>query len=213
MVIKVGIDAGHGGRVNGATRPLFPWTEAIYNMALARQLQTKLRMSAELGGIPFEPILLRIKDDSTMSLAERGEISKAHGCNIVVHLHVNAHPSPDLRGGLVFCWPDNRLGIAIGDAIARALPAPLFRRRAHAIEATDLPMPDDDWLERPRDVMAPHDCTSVLVEVGYMSNDHDREALCLTSVKTGLVVAIESGLCEAWRRLELTNTREPPGNG
>ena len=195
--IPLGIDAGHGGTSTGATRPQFPKTEADYNIDLGHQLERAIKAS----GLPFDPIMIRTGSE-TVSLHERGVMSRSLECKLVLHLHVNASPHTHLHGGLVFHWPGNKLGEAVGNAIARALPSPLFRQYSQSIAATDLPIQDDDWLERPRAVQRYHDMTTVLLEVGYMSHAVDRVELCREPVKAGLIVAIEAGLCEAWRRMD-----------
>jgi len=192
-MIKLGIDAGHGGTDLGATRIDFPVTEADYNISIARNL-----LSAVVG-LPFEPHMIRQRNDETLSLRDRGERSIALELDLVLHIHVNAHHDPGIHGGLLFHWPDNRRGSSMGDAIARALPKALYRRSPWSIPATDYPTPNDNWLQRPRAVMQHHKCTTVLIELGYMSNSGDAVALQSEAIQHGLVIAMLAGLADYWR--------------
>lgn len=195
MKTVIGIDAGHGGSVKGATRPWFDLTEADYNVALSRELRRAIVESR----LPFEPHLLRVQSDQTMTLRERGDRSKELGCKLVVHLHVNAAKDSDLHGGQLFCWPGNNRTYSMGCVIARSLPGRLYKRYWSCFEATDLPGMDDDWLERPRDVMRYHPMDTLLLEVGFMSNPADAIVLQHDPIKAGLVIAVLNGLADYWR--------------
>jgi N-acetylmuramoyl-L-alanine amidase len=192
----IGIDPGHGGGDKGATRQSVGWTEADYNMALARDLVSVLRQT----GWGYDPVLLRM-DEESVSLHERGVKSQFHRCEMVIHIHVNAHYNAELKGGLLFHWPSNAIGACVGDVIARCLPEPLYRRSPRSIPATDHPIPEDDWLQRPRTVMEPHRCTSVLLECGFMSNPDDVAAMEKPEVRDGLVAAVLCGLAEFRRQV------------
>jgi len=193
-MIKVGLDPGHGGSLTGATRPWFQLSEADYNLSFSRQLKIAIANS----GLPFEPHLLRNANNS-MSLRERARQSIEFDCDLVIHIHVNAANNPEFHGGMVFNWPMNQRTGSMGDVIARSIPAPLFRRGWSCLEATDLPTADDDWLERPRDVMRYHPMNTVLLELGYMSNKSDAVYLMEDPIKAGWVQAVLAGLADYWR--------------
>jgi len=194
-IVNVGLDAGHGGKHPGATRPWFPQTEAEYNLALCREILSAIRLS----GWPINPVLIRTRDDETMGLWERGEKSLHCGCDFVLSVHVNACSDPTASGGLLFHWPDNPIGESVGNVMARSIPQTLYRSRRASIPATDDPTPDDDWLERPRAVMEVHRATTVLLETAFMSNRVDAEEIQKDEIKRGLVACVMVGLAELLR--------------
>lgn len=189
------LDPGHGGPRDRGTR-CDALVEADYNLRFSRYLAARLWHS----GAPARIRHTRTRDVA-ISLGGRGRLSADANAQLVLSIHVNAGP-PGLRGGLVFHWPGDSVGLAAGSAIARALPAPLFRARACSIPATDNPYASDDWLQRPRAVLRPHasrGITPVLVELGYRTHPDDLAALLDPDVQWGLAVACEAGVAEARR--------------
>lgn len=194
MAIRAALDPGHGGHELGAVYNGI--TEKTWALDFCRYLAARVKHGAE----PFEVTLLR-NFDTAMSLKDRGITSKALGADIVLSVHVNAHKKDYMHGAMCFYWPGNSVGRVVADTIARSVPNPLYRGMGRVWEATDDPTPDDDWLQRPRDVLQPHAATAVLLEVGYCSNPADSVALLDPAVQHGLAVACEAGLAEARRLL------------
>jgi N-acetylmuramoyl-L-alanine amidase len=190
MTVLVGIDPGHGGDKHGACHGGI--VEKDYNLNLSRGLKNHMLRVFGEGG-EFRPVLLRNRDVN-MGLRERGEWSREMGCALVVSIHVNAYHNAFMRTALGFHWPDDILGKEVCEAILRAWPRDLMGR-ARSWEATDNPTPDDDWLERPRDVLEPHQGrTAILIEVGYCSNSQDAQALYNPWVRDGMLPAFMCGL-------------------
>lgn len=193
-----GQDPGHGGpRSRGACHNDI--VEADWNLCMARQMSTHLIRS----GSPWEPRLLR-SSDVDVSFPERAQIASQERCDVVLHWHVNANTDPTVHGLTTYHWPGNPVGKAIGDVICRAAPAPLYRKGQRSIAATDEPGTHDDWKQKPRSVMEYIHCTSILVEVGFCSNEIDAEALQDQKVQLGIVHAAEVGLVVGWQMLEVT---------
>jgi len=186
--IDVVLDPGHGGNDPGACVPGL--TEAEYNLCFANWLRLRIEHTAE----PFRVHMLRRRMDDNPSLAERGRMSAELNADLVLSIHVNAHHEPHAHGGLCFHWPGNSVGGSVGDAISRAFPIPLLRRIAVGLPATDNPGPEDDWLQRPRNVIGPHKATAVLVELGFMTHAGDLAALNDEATKAGMIVACLAGL-------------------
>lgn len=89
-VQKIVIDPGHGGKDPGAMA--FGMKEKDIVLAVAKKLATILR--AETG---TEVILTR-EEDVFIPLEERTAIANANDADLFISLHLNAHPSPKVRG-------------------------------------------------------------------------------------------------------------------
>jgi N-acetylmuramoyl-L-alanine amidase len=89
-VKKIVIDPGHGGKDPGAMA--FGMKEKDIVLRLAKKLAPLL--SRELG---CEVILTR-DSDTYISLEERTAIANTENADLFVSLHINAHPSPEVRG-------------------------------------------------------------------------------------------------------------------
>jgi N-acetylmuramoyl-L-alanine amidase len=185
-MLTIAIDPGHGGESKGAVVPEL--VEADYVINFARFLALRLKHSAE----PFEVHLLRERNDETVSLAERGRRSKEIGADLVVSIHVNAGPDQRQGGAMAFYWPGNEHGWEVCDAWLRAMPPPLYTARRSF--AADPSLPGDEWLSRARNVLEPHECTSVLWELGYCTNKKDLDALLDPATQSAMVSACLVGL-------------------
>ena len=163
---RVGLDPGHGGADPGAKGNGI--VEADWNMAFCRRLKYTLDDLVD-------PVLLRDRHDEDVSLMERG--SRSLGCDLTYCVHVNAAWNPKWHGFLVFHWPTNALMRKLGNLLMRSAPPPLYKPGWNSIAATSEPTSDDDWLQRPRNVLGVHDGDSILLEVGYCSNEDDALAL------------------------------------
>lgn len=175
----IGLDPGHGGRSKGAEHNGI--TEADWNMAFCRMIHR------EIGG---ESVLLRTRDDEDVGLLERGRRSYDAGCDLVICVHVNASKNASWHGLLAFYLPDDPVARELSNTMMRSAPKPLYKPGWQAIPATDEPGPQDDWLERPRNVMSVHSCPAPLLEVGYCSHLPDAVALDDDDVHDGLVAMV-----------------------
>ena len=186
------LDSGHGGEDRGATAGgLFD--EASYNLAMSLELGRKLRNSGY-------QVQFSRTDDVDMSLAERAVKAKALGAKLVISSHVNAHPSPTLRGLLVFVRRGDWIAYEVAQAIMRAAP-PEMRIDGQAIWMThdDLTL-KKKWLQPPHNVLSPYDMPAALVEWTYCTNPGDREALLHAPTRDSLILSGECGVAR-WRQL------------
>jgi N-acetylmuramoyl-L-alanine amidase len=164
--------------------------EADYVYAFASYMLG--RFSAWGDGV--SAFLLRDRDEDP-PFKERGR--RSAGADLVVSLHVNSNESPEPRGLDMFYWPGNMVGESISWAVLKAAPVPFHVRGRKPRAATDLPTPDDDWLQAPRSVLGRHKATAVLVELGFSSNPLDRRALLDPVTRHGLALAVEAGIVRA----------------
>ncbi len=89
-VKKIVIDAGHGGKDPGAMA--YGLKEKDIVLKIAKNLATVL--ADETGA---ETVLTR-DSDKFIPLEERTAVANASGADLFVSLHINAHPSSDVRG-------------------------------------------------------------------------------------------------------------------
>jgi len=89
-VKKIILDPGHGGKDPGAMA--FGLKEKDIVLEVAHRLKPLLQ--EELGS---EVVLTR-DDDTFISLEERTAIANTRNADLFVSLHINAHPSPKVRG-------------------------------------------------------------------------------------------------------------------
>lgn len=89
-VKRIVLDPGHGGKDPGAISNGLKEKDIV--LKLAKELKPVLE--SELG---CEVILTR-SSDRFLSLEERTAIANTQGADLFLSLHINAHPSPDVRG-------------------------------------------------------------------------------------------------------------------
>lgn len=84
------IDPGHGGKDPGAIA--YDMKEKDIVLKTAQRLAAHLRK--KLGAT----VILTRENDSFLPLEERTAIANTNSADLFVSLHINAHPSPDIRG-------------------------------------------------------------------------------------------------------------------
>lgn len=89
-VKKIILDPGHGGKDPGAMA--FGLKEKDIVLAIAKRLAPQLEQE-----LHCEVVLTR-DDDTFIPLEERTAIANTHNADLFVSLHINAHPSPKVRG-------------------------------------------------------------------------------------------------------------------
>ena len=189
------LDPGHGGPRNPGTHG-----PGLRESTYVLELCTWLQYRAQHVGAPYTVAMTR-STDTMLSLDARGRSAKDAAAIACISVHVNAGP-PTLSGTEVYYWPGDTAAQAIAATIQRSVPAPLYRSRRAARPATEPTGPDTSWLQRPRAVLWPHaqrQVPAALVELGYRTAQRDLEALLSGVGQLGLAVAIEAGMCEAWR--------------
>lgn len=186
--IIFGIDAGHGGSDSGCVNNDI--VEMDYTYSIARRFESHVRRVA--GGL-FEPVMLRTGPDQTLSQAQRAERSYKADCVLVISLHVDSLDDALVRGSSGYCWPTNWVGKQTTEAILRAWPWTL-RGRQKAWETIDSDDARKKWLRRPRSVLIGHQCTAILIEMGFSSNLDQAEELKDFWVQQAMIPALMCGL-------------------
>jgi N-acetylmuramoyl-L-alanine amidase len=146
-----------------------------------------VRSALEVLGWPLAVELTR-DDDSDLGLAARGALSKKHGADFVISLHVNSAPG-DAQGAMAFVRPGDRLARAVARHMATSVPDRLFRANNVIIETSPT-----DWTQRAHNVVSVHGCPAVCFEMGFADDPDDNAALRDPGVRRGLVAAILCGV-------------------
>jgi len=117
-VIKIGLDAGHGGLDSGAVSGDFK--ESDFNFLICEKIQNILFCITP----KIECIILRNENEDP-SFDERA--NRAENCDLIISLHTNAS-YPSSHGVLAFHWPTNKIGEDISNTILRCYPhLPIIR--------------------------------------------------------------------------------------
>lgn len=179
------IDPGHGGSNTGTADPSGELVEKDLTLRIAKLLH--IAVSGHFWGVNSE---LTRWHDRKVRLSERGEMANMMNADFVYTIHANNLPGVEADGVRCFFWPGNRVGYEIADAVAQAFPRPL-RQKTHAVKpAKHGPQ---------QNVLKYYKATAVLVEVGFLDDPEDVEALQDPIILDGITAALLCGVAEARR--------------
>lgn len=170
---KVVIDAGHGGTEPGAQRANY--MEKDITISVARKVKQDL-LAAGIN------VVMTRENDETVSLKDRTVITNNENPDLFVSIHVNSCESP-VATGLETHWftPQSRaLAQIIQDKLIHSsIQSPnrgIMNSMFYVIHHTDVP--------------------SVLVEIGFISNDNERIQLLTDGRQEVTAKAISDGIIE-----------------
>jgi N-acetylmuramoyl-L-alanine amidase len=166
------IDAGHGGKDNGASSRSTGHREKDLALDMARRLR------AELNG-NFKTVLMR-NDDTFVDLDERVNRANRHGNAILVSMHFNSGPA-HVRGPETYYWRVDSYGLAtrLQRAMTAVSPAEsanrgLVRRRLRLTRNPEIPC--------------------VLLEGGYLSHSAESHLIADSAYRQQLAAAIAGAI-------------------
>lgn len=191
--MKIFIDAGHGGSVDGVTANGI--IEDTYT------LQMSLHVARLLKGSDYrlEPVLSR-KTDKRLTLAARAKAAKKHGCDFALSLHVNANGDPRVSGPMAFYMPGDLVGRGVAARYMHAVGREGFyipgaggamRRPTKPSAATP-----ENW-PRVFNVLKPYKIPCCLLELGFATNQSDALWLQSPAGQRETAAAIFAGLVRA----------------
>jgi N-acetylmuramoyl-L-alanine amidase len=211
MITGVGgsivLDPGHGGSDHGASYDGVD--EDDLNLRVCREAQRQ----AVSAGLPR--VYLTRGDVARVvqvDFHERLATARALGASGIISVHHNAHRShPEFHGAEGYHWPGNMLTAEVVEYACQLMPAELRPHRIYM--ATDNDGPNDDWLLRPRHVLAGfRELPVALVEVGYLSNKHDR-AYCSSDLGIGEVANTLLAARDKFAELVIRSQTDTDGRG
>ena len=159
---RIVIDVGHGGKDSGAIG-INGIQEKDVVLSIANEV---LRLNKELGK-PLDIYLTRYKDTS-ISLSERTELGKALKADLFVSLHCNHSDNPNARG--VEVYVANAISKFSDDSTWFAFQLQDDLNKSLSFESRGVKFANFQVLRETIDY-----CTSVLLELGFLSNWDESE--------------------------------------
>lgn len=166
------LDPGHGGGDTGALKSGI--AEKDINLDIAKKTAAILTKK----GLHVE---LTRWDDSTVSLQQRVEMANSKETDIFVSIHINSSVKPEVYGIETHYYTDN--GYEVARIVHKNIMSKvtgkdrgLFKSKFYVINHTEAP--------------------SVLLELGFISNDNERNALLTEERKNKSAEAISDGIIE-----------------
>lgn len=171
------IDPGHGGTEPGAQRA------GIYEKHINLSVAQKVRRILAQAGIN---VIMTRTDDATLSLKERTIITNNEAPDAFVSIHVNSCESPGVIG-LETHWytPQSR-------SLAQIIQKKLI--------SSPIQSPDRGIMNSMFYVIHHTNVPAVLVEIGFISNEKERNQLLTDSRQESTARAISDGIIEFLNR-------------
>lgn len=166
----VTIDPGHGGSDYGAIRSGI--NEKDINLDISKRVQSILQSKG------INALMTRDKDDF-VSLEDRTIFNKNTESDIFVSIHVNSSVKPDISGIETHYYHPHSVTLAetVHSYIAKSIKTTdrgLFKSKFYVINHSDVP--------------------SILIEIGFISNDAERAELVSEKRKQATANAIADGI-------------------
>jgi N-acetylmuramoyl-L-alanine amidase len=171
------LDAGHGGSDYGAIR------EGINEKDIT--LEITQRVDSILRAKGYKTVLVR-SDDTFVSLEDRANLNETENPELFVSIHVNSAVSKDPSGIETHWYHDNSKDLAqiihkhMTKNISSSIDRGLFKSKFYVINHTKAP--------------------AVLCEIGFLSNDAERNELITENRKQKTAKAIADGIIEYLKR-------------
>lgn len=177
------LDPGHGGRDPGAV--FGDIYEKDINLEVAKQVGELLQKNGHRVSLTRtkDTNLVNWKDNGSYqraSLWKRADIAKKRNAQIFVSIHCNSDRNSSYSGPQTFYHQQSAKGKLLAEAIQEEL-IKVNKTKRQAI-------PGDYYL------INNTPCTTVIVELGYLSNAGDRSLLCSSRYKMEFAKAIAKGV-------------------
>lgn len=128
-------------------------------------------------------------NDANAEYTTRAKFARAR-FDLVVALHVNSFHDPDaLRGASAFYWPGSVAGEVMAQGYIANLPHELEGNAQRLVEVDAAP-----WKKHARYIIGCYDAPCMLAEVGFISNEKDREYLLSVEGRDATVKALFAGV-------------------
>lgn len=167
------IDPGHGGNDTGALR------NNVLEKDLTLQIALKVRDILKAKG--FTNIIMTRATDKTLTLQERVQIANSNKANVYVSIHINASVKSEVKGVETHYY--NEGGYDVAQTLHKELMKKLtvtdrglFKSKFYVINHTEAP--------------------AVLLELGFISNEQERNLLTSEQRQMDSAQAIANGIIE-----------------
>ncbi|WP_286170814.1 N-acetylmuramoyl-L-alanine amidase [Bacillus sp. NTK071] len=177
--IKIVVDAGHGDHDPGASRSKL--LEKDINLDVSLYLEEKLKSAGAT-------VVMTRRDDSFLELTERSNIANNISADAFVSVHTNA--GPEAAHGIETYWYDR-----YSSAESKALAESIQKRLIEVTEARDRGAKNQSF-----SVIRESRMASVLVEVGFLTNDEEYQLLLTQSYREELAEGIYQGVLDYYNK-------------
>ena len=198
------LDAGHQGKANRDKEPVGPGaTETKAKVSSGTQgrftrvpeyqvnLDVTLQLRDELEQRGYKVLLTRESNDVDISNAQRAAIANEAQAGAFVRIHCNGSEDPSVHGAFTICpTPDNPYPIGQLYTQCRSLADQVLDSLVEATGAQKQKIWETDtmsglnWCEVP----------SIIVEMGYMTNQEEDNALVSPEYQAKLVQGLANGI-------------------
>ncbi|WP_169525225.1 N-acetylmuramoyl-L-alanine amidase [Pseudalkalibacillus hwajinpoensis] len=177
--IKIVVDPGHGDHDPGASRSKL--LEKDINLDVSLYLEKKLKAAGAT-------VVMTRRDDTFLELTERSNIANNISADAFVSVHTNA--GPEAAHGIETYWYDK-----YSSAESKALAESIQKRLIEVTDARDRGAKNQSFSVIRQSRMA-----SVLVEVGFLTNDEEYQLLLTQSYREELAEGIYQGVLDYYKK-------------
>lgn len=178
--MNIVIDPGHGGGNRGTS--LGDIDEADYTLSIAYKIIK-----------PTIGLNLTRYTDETLFQSARGYKTSRLDADLVLSLHVNWNDDHELCGLSCFVGRVNVDAYRFAEMLISRMPLELMGNAQAIVKCDDVP-----WKAAARHIIESHKATTVVIELGFASNDADRRALLDSNVQHAMVQSILAAI-EAYK--------------
>lgn len=204
------IDAGHGGKDQGAHNKALGLIEKSLTLDLAKRLQKKLQDKGYI-------VSMTRVDDRFIPLERRAQMANESGADLLLSLHFNAVANPDVQGIETFVFtPPNQPSTSRADIHPSDLKtypgnnngtaSTLLGFYLHRSIEQALPGPDRGLKRARFTVLRDIEIPGVLIEGGFLSNDTEGRNVGSAAYREQLCDAIIDGLA-VYQRSQIRSIR------
>ncbi len=175
------IDPGHGGEDSPG---------CIYGGLMERDLtlEVAFQLQKDLLEAGYTVLMTR-KEDKSVELSERTKIANESSADLFISIHLNAHDNTSVSGIETWYNPDvNPNSSILAQEVQQSISA--------ITKAKDRGIYSNKTLVVIRDTLIP----SCLVEVGYLSNQSEREKICTEAYRKQLSQGIIDGIDQYFKQ-------------
>jgi len=207
--LRVVLDAGHGGADSGARAR----TPAVLEKELVLDLAKRVGKQLEAAGLT---VVYTRTNNVEVSLADRVRVARKVSADVFVSIHANFAGNADASGPETFVVMPAGFSGTSGDSVAQGFQIgnandfhnTLLGYSIHRhLVRVDPEVPDRGLKRQSFFVLREVSCPSVLVEVGFLSNEAEAKKMLTPKWKDDCALAIARGVIEYARKVD-TLSRE-----
>lgn len=185
------LDAGHGGEDPGAIGNLNG--TAVNEKDLTLSITYKVKDILESNG--YTTSMTRT-GDTLPSLTERPAQANAEGCALFVSIHINSAEAESANGTEVY-WSEENNGDEYG-ITSQEFAVNVLDSMLKYTDATDRGVKMANWAVTRRSEMP-----AILIEVGFISNAEELEAMCSDDYQNKVAKGIAEGIIDSLHKVEI----------